>query len=130
MKDDQANLPSERQVWAASIISALAHAVENNHPWSVYPSEAAALLAEIERLRAEAELGCSVRLRADVQRLRGHRESCTENLLKGYETGKAEERAAVVAFLQAASQRWAVDDPLNEAADHIERGEHRREEKG
>ena len=57
MKDDQANLPSERQVWVASIISALARAVENNHPWSVYPSEASALLAEIQRLRAEAELG-------------------------------------------------------------------------
>ena len=69
-------------------------------------------------------------LLAEVERLREHRESCTENLLKGYETGKAEERAAVVAWLQAASQRWAVvDDPLNEAADAIERGEHRREEK-
>ena len=40
-----------------------------------------------------------------------------------------DERAAVVAWLQAASQRWAVDDPLNEAADAIERGEHCREEK-
>ena len=40
-----------------------------------------------------------------------------------------DERAAVVAWLQAASQRWAVDDPLNEAADAIERGEHRREER-
>ena len=59
MKDDQTNLPSERQVWVASIISALARAVENNHPWSVYPSEASALLAEIERLRAEVELGCT-----------------------------------------------------------------------
>jgi hypothetical protein len=39
------------------------------------------------------------------------------------------ERAAVVAWLQAASQQRAVDDPLNEAADIIERGEHRREEK-
>lgn len=29
-------------------------------------------------------------LMAEVERLRGHRGSCTENLLKGYETGKAE----------------------------------------
>ena len=38
------------------------------------------------------------------------------------------ERPAVVAWLQAASQR-DIDDPLNEAADAIERGEHRSEEK-
>jgi len=33
---------------------------------------------------------------AEVERLRAHRESCVENLLKGYETGKAEERNAVL----------------------------------
>ena len=58
------------------------------------PADIGALIAEVERLRGEAE----------------------------------RERAAVVAWLQAASQRWAVDDPLNEAADAIERGEHRHEE--
>ena len=58
------------------------------------PADLTALIAEVERLRGEAE----------------------------------RERAAVVAWLQAASQRWAVDDPLNEAADAIERGEHRHEE--
>ena len=50
---------------------------------------------------------------------------------RAYEAGRTngikQEREAVVAWLQAASQRWAVDDPLNEAADAIERGEHRRE---
>jgi len=50
---------------------------------------------------------------AEVERLRGEAES---------------ERADVVAWWQAASQQRVVDDPLNEAADNIERGEHRREE--
>ncbi len=44
-------------------------------------------------------------LTGEVERLREHRESCTENLLKGYETGKAEERAAVVAWLRAEAAR-------------------------
>jgi hypothetical protein len=78
---------------------------------------------------------------AEVERLRGHRESCTENLLKGYETGKAEERAAVVAFLRARSMSMGKDHraitgdsvcwaeiELVGAAVNIERGEHRREE--
>ena len=49
-----------------------------------------------EMMMLEEELA---ELRAEVERLRGHRESCTANLLKGCETGKAEERAAVVAWL-------------------------------
>jgi hypothetical protein len=53
MKDDQDNLPSERHVWVTSIISALARWAEGDSAWSLYPSEAAALLFEIERLRAE-----------------------------------------------------------------------------
>jgi len=52
MKDDQDNLPSERSVWVASIISALELAATGT-TWSPYPSEAAALLFEIERLRAQ-----------------------------------------------------------------------------
>ena len=72
-------------------------------------------------------------LRAEVERLRKHRELCTVNLLKGYETGKTEERAAVVVWL-----RECALDPeatgaefrlLLEHATRIERGEHRREEK-
>lgn len=69
---------------------------------------------------------------AEVERLREHRESCTENLLKGYETGKTEERAAVVAWLR----ECALDSEatgaemrlLQEHATRIERGEHRHEE--
>ena len=121
MKDDQANLPSERQVWVASIISALARAVENNHPWSVYPSEASALLAEIQRLRAEAELG---RTEAATMRSWAEEAAAAENENAEDAT---RERAAVVAWLtgeNAARCRFISDA----AAMRIERGEHRRKE--
>ena len=36
-----------------------------------------------------------------IEELLKHRESCADNLLKGYETGKTEERAAVAAWLRA-----------------------------
>lgn len=127
MKDDQANLPSERQVWVASIISALARAVENNHPWSVYPSEASALLAEIQRLRAEAELG---RTEAATMRSWAEEAAAAEN--ENAEDTK-KERAAVVAFLRetlATSETAHASDDLDYAIAIIERGEHRREEKG
>jgi len=60
-------------------------------------------------------------LREEVERLKKHRESCAENLLKGYETGKAEERAIVLAWLR----KWGGD--CDDAAETIERGEHRKE---
>jgi hypothetical protein len=73
---------------------------------------------------------------AEVERLRGHRESCTENLPKGYETGKAEERAAERAAVVAWLRECALDPETTGAemrlfqnqATTIERGEHRREE--
>jgi hypothetical protein len=65
---------------------------------------------------------------AEVERLHAHRESCTENLLKGYETGKAEERAAVVAWLREVADEWS-SGMLDDVSGFIERGEHRREEK-
>jgi hypothetical protein len=93
--------------------------------------------AEVLALRAEARLLQRERdeARAEVERLRGHRESCTENLLKGYETGKAEERAAVVAWLRG-QRIYGTDELLGQGfanvcgilSDAIERGEHRREE--
>ena len=70
------------------------------------------LVAEVERLRADVER---------LQQMQPKRDYYAS-------LGAAQERAAVVAYLQAASQGWAVDDPLNEAADAIERGEHRRKE--
>ena len=72
---------------------------------------------------------------AEVERLREQRIASTAALLKGYETGKAEERELTVAWLRyeaematgtnttAAFQHAAWLDTL---ADDIERGEHRR----
>jgi len=64
----------------------------------------------------------------EIKELLKHRESCADNLLKGYETGKTEERAAVVAWLleQALQSHpdaagWFV---LNHVSVMIERGEH------
>ena len=64
---------------------------------------------------------------AEVERLRDHRELCTDNLRKGYETGKSEERAAVVAWLR---EHWSavLEQTPQQTAKLIERGEHRRKE--
>ncbi len=76
-------------------------------------------------------------LRKEVEHLRAHRESCHANLLKGYETGKVEERAVTVAWLLARAGETANRRPGNEneisliyslVADMFERGEHRKEE--
>ena len=68
-----------------------------------------------------------------IEELLKHRESCADNLLKGYETGKTEERTAVVAWLRelAEAPETYVDEAiaLRGASFSIERGEHRREEK-
>ena len=46
-------IPSEAHL--ASVLAALGHAVEGGYAWSVYPSEAKTLLAEIERLSGERD---------------------------------------------------------------------------
>jgi len=69
-------------------------------------------------------------LTSEVLRLREHRESCTENLLKGYKTGKAEERAAVVAWLRwlrAEAYLTLYDLSPWEVSNAIERGDHVKE---
>jgi hypothetical protein len=104
MKDDQDNLPSERSVWVASIISALELAATGT-TWSPYPSEAAALLFEIERLRAH---------NAELQTL-------GVSLHKAAAAGRDAERAAVVAWLEKAG--W-----MPSMVEVFKRGEHRREE--
>ena len=74
---------------------------------------------------------------AEVERLREQRVASTANLLKGYETGRAQERALVVAWLRKRERQIENWPPggMNEVsltysiiADEIERGEHRREE--
>ena len=86
-----------------------------------------------EMMMLEEELA---ELRAEVERLRAHRESCVANLLKGYETGKAEECAAVVAWLhrmERNARHWGGKDDERadiyaRLADVFECGEHRKEE--
>ena len=104
MKDDQDNLPSERSVWVASIISALELAATGT-TWSPYPSEAAALLFEIERLRAH---------NIELQTL-------GVSLHKAAAAGRDAERADVVAWLEKAG--W-----MPSMVEVFKRGEHRSEE--
>lgn len=96
----------------------------------------------MSRKQRDEAMAALAALVAEVERLRAHRESSAANLLKGYETGKAEERAAVVAWLRAqvaSVTLYRVDDVsvdaasagvamlLAHVANAIERGEHRRE---
>jgi len=87
------------------ILLALRRAAENDYSLSVSPQEAAALVSEVERLRAWAEQAAAA-----------------ENA-----NAVAAERAAVVAFLTGENDarcRFISDH----VAMRIERGEHRREE--
>lgn len=89
-----------------------------------------------DRIRSNSEaapwvIDAVVQLEQEVENLKAHRELCTENLLKGYETGKTEERTYVVDFLRACvTDPDRSDDNLDYALAVIERGAHRREEKG
>ena len=83
---------------------------------AAYRQDVAALVAEVDRLRV---INADLRLMVD-----------------GLETAAHEERAAVVALLRerhVATQEWdgrvnAVSHTYDNAANIIERGEHRREE--
>ena len=99
----------------AYVLSCLRRAADNAHPWSLTPTEAGALVAEVERLR-ELLLNAGWPREAD---------GIAELALQA-------ERAAVVAWLRkvapsAPTRRGA--DELTWCAERIERGEHRREEK-
>jgi len=94
------------------VLSSLRRASDNAHPWTLTPTEAGEVVAEVERLRA---FNSDLRLMVD-----------------GLETAAHEERAAVVACLRerAARRGFTVicPDELAWCADTIERGEHRKEE--
>ena len=103
----------------ASILTALGQAVDWGYAWSVYPSEAKALLAEIERLRAVV---------ADQQMLLDEHRMDNQH---AYEEGGNAERAAVVAWLNNAADTVYYDcccGPVAACAEAIERGEHRKED--
>ena len=100
-------------------LSCLRRSVENGSAWTLYPAGAAALVAEVERLRAE------VGMLQQEARIR-------KNLCDGLASEAAEERAAVVAWLNHAADTLYYDcccGPVAACADAIERGEHRHEEK-
>jgi hypothetical protein len=119
---------SSAEARLASILTALGKAVESGYAWSVYPSEAKTLLAEIERLRAEAEL---LRTGREAARCYADRVEAEVVALRG-------ERAAVVAWLRAQAKAWMETYTtswaferarcLDHTANAIESGEHRREE--
>ena len=109
-------------------LDSLKRASELGYPWSVSPEEARVLIENGEALLAE-----NIALRAQIQMLQEHRESCVASLLKGYETGKLEERAAVVAYLRVeadAFERTRTEHGALRAkwlyltADAIDRGAH------
>lgn len=135
-------------------LSSLRRAAENGYSWSVSPDEAGALVAEVERLRADLDalaraIGQAVvasslatgetladpiphiivstvtRLRAEAL---GQRADNTEIGALAYADGAEAERAAVVAWLR---EHWSevLEQTPQQTAKLIERGEHRREEK-
>ena len=90
------------------------------------PSDIAALVAEVERLRDEAEL---LRTGRDVTRSYTERVEAEGLALRG-EVERV--RAAVATYLRGLADDYGVciDLSLAEQADKIESGEHRREEEG
>ena len=103
------------------VLSCLRRAAENDYSWPVSPSEAKALLAEIERLRElldvkSHEAGLYARRMEQAQRSR--------------DDARAKERAAVATYLRGLADDYGVciDLSLAEQAGIIERGEHCREE--
>jgi hypothetical protein len=100
------------------VLRCLKRAADNSYAWSVTPAEAGALVAEVERLRAEVSY-----LRACVPPTRptdyGH-----EVWTAALRAEVKEERAATVAWLREPGEY--VDTACARLADCIERGQHRR----
>ena len=95
------------------VLSSLRRASDNAHPWTLTPTEAGEVVAEVERLRAQRIID-------------------NEALARAGDESRDAERAAVVAWLRdrAARRGFTVicPDELAWCADTIERGEHRKEE--
>ena len=92
------------------VLSSLKRAAEHGGSWPVSPGEAAALVAEVDRLRAQRVLDNEEAARLyDFAR----------------DKGAALERDATVAYLRAPGTCCSPDV----LAENIERGDHRREEK-
>ena len=90
------------------------------------------LRAEVEQLQQDAVVAASTvsNVSTELERLRALRKTNVASLLKGYETGKTEERAAVVAFLREGDTvcMECGDRAVLDLAYRIECSEHRRKE--
>jgi hypothetical protein len=97
------------------VLSSLKRAAEHGGSWPVSPGEAAALVAEVDRLRAQRVLDNEEAARLyDFAR----------------DKGAALERDATVAYLLkgTADCKECMDEAVVRLAREIERGDHRREE--
>jgi hypothetical protein len=99
-------------------LSALRRAAEIGYPFDVLPDEAAALVAEVDRLREECH----------TLRLWTEEAAAAENA--NAEDAKRERAAVVAWLLERADRVWHADAEraIVREAYAIERGEHRREE--
>jgi hypothetical protein len=93
----------------AYVLASLSRAADNVYSWSLTPTEAGALVAEVKRLRAERHLD-------------------NEALARAWDESRDMERAAVVAWLREVDIECGDDHAIARVARLIERGEHRREE--
>jgi hypothetical protein len=100
----------------AYALATLRRAAEHGYLWSISPAEAAALVAEVQQLRA---------IIGDQQILLDEHRMDNQH---AYEEGGNAERAAVVAWLRAEAFLTLYEATPSDVADAIERGEHRREE--
>jgi len=121
-------------------LRSLRHAAKKGYAVSISPSDAADVVAEIERRRAalDAERATVAALRASVPPVHpadyGH-EAWTAALVDAKKEGarsaveeRDAERAAVVAWLRAEAYLTLYEATPSDVADAIESGEHRREE--
>ena len=97
-------------------LDTLRRAAEHGYPWSIYPAEATALVAEVERLRAEVSL---LKEEAHIRR------NINAGLIAEMDRLRAElkaERADAVAWLEKAG--W-----MPSMVEVFRRGEHRKEDR-
>jgi hypothetical protein len=122
----------------AYVLSCLRRAADNAYPWSLTPTEAGALVAEVARLRGERDHyrrameyadAEAERLREDNHDLRLMAEEAAhaENLNAQDLRDARRDKAQIIAWLREPGEY--VDPACARLADAIERGAYCREEK-
>lgn len=110
----------------AYTLSMLRRSAEREQTWHVYPAEARALIAEVDRLRIEVDL---------LQQEARIRRAICDGFVADLETACNDVEARIVAWLRQRrldtreydGSDNAVSLTLAVTADRIERGEHREE---